>query len=159
MRRLLAGAGLEISVGKMSVLWSATVAGVGETGTIFRCCARCWGSTRPGCSSWTRQPGGRHRQPGRPRPRTGPIRGPVASRLPGPGEQAWGRGLAPLPVNAHETITEVSHLLGHDAKLFGNHDGDVQLIDHDREHCGCRIELATPEGTLWDFCPETGNGA
>nr|WP_143657618.1 hypothetical protein [Streptomyces sp. alain-838] len=60
--------------------------------------------------------------------------------------------LAPLPANAHETVTEVGHLLGDEAKIFtAHHDGDAQPTDHDREHCGCRIELTTPDGTLWDF--------
>jgi hypothetical protein len=60
--------------------------------------------------------------------------------------------LAPLPTSAHETVTKVSRLLGEDAKLFtAHHDADARLTDHDREHCGCRIELTTPEGTLWDF--------
>ncbi|MBD2818565.1 hypothetical protein ID867_15425 [Streptomyces parvulus] len=68
--------------------------------------------------------------------------------------------LAPLPVNAHETVTEVGHLLGDEAKIFtAHHDGDAQPTDHDREHCGCRIELTTPDGTLWDFRRTRESGA
>ncbi|MFD0228086.1 hypothetical protein ACWGPD_10015 [Streptomyces hirsutus] len=60
--------------------------------------------------------------------------------------------LASLPVNAHETVTEVGRLLGDEAKLFtAHHDSDAQPTDHDCEHCGCRIELTTPDGTLWNF--------
>ncbi|WP_331740029.1 hypothetical protein OG613_45130 (plasmid) [Streptomyces sp. NBC_00015] len=66
--------------------------------------------------------------------------------------------LAPLPADAHETITEVGRLLGDAAKLF--------TADHvcrtprpalpDREQCRCRMELTTSDGALWDFRREDG---
>ncbi|MFJ2722209.1 hypothetical protein [Streptomyces sp. NPDC087437] len=63
--------------------------------------------------------------------------------------------LAPLPTSAHETVTEVGRLLGDDAKLFiAHHDAEAQPTDHDREHCGCRIELTTPDGALSLFQPQ-----
>jgi hypothetical protein len=156
IRRLLAEAGLEISVGKMSAPWSATVPLVSVRLQVL-CevldCDTAGLLVLDTPAGWAPQAAGP--TPTMDRARTRASGEPAA----GPGEQAWGRGLAPLPVTAHETITEVSHLLGHDAKLFANHDADVQLIDHDREHGGCRIEPATPDGTLWNFRRLTGNGA
>ncbi|MFI1734515.1 hypothetical protein ACH40E_35955 [Streptomyces acidicola] len=58
-----------------------------------------------------------------------------------------------LPANAHETIIAVAGLLGDSAQLLSDCgvQGEADLAGLDQDGCGCRIQLTSGNGAVWDF--------